>query len=52
MADDDAPVPLTPVSLADKACWLEELLRNHGGQWVRENWDRLEAEWAYIEATF
>ena len=44
--------PLTPVSLADKARWLDELIRDHGPQWVRENWARLAAEWEYIAATF
>jgi hypothetical protein len=41
--------PLTPCTLADKARWLDELLRDHGPQWVRENWARLEAEWEWIE---
>jgi hypothetical protein len=28
--------------------WLEQLRRDHGEEWVRQNWARLEDEWAYL----
>jgi hypothetical protein len=30
--------------------WLEKLRRLHGIEWLKANWQRLKAEWAYIQS--
>jgi hypothetical protein len=29
--------------------WLDNLRRQHGEEWLRQNWARLEEEWAYLQ---
>jgi hypothetical protein len=40
------PPLLTP---EDKERWLAVLRAHYGEAWVRDNWRRLEEEWAYIQ---
>jgi hypothetical protein len=32
-----------------KAEFLEDIRRQHGEQWIKDNWERLEEEWEYIQ---
>jgi hypothetical protein len=57
---DDTPTPATgPTPPAPREPYLtdaakEEFLAmmraDHGEQWVRDNWERLEAEWEYVQS--
>jgi hypothetical protein len=45
------PAPREPfLTDAAKEEFLAQMRRDHGEQWVRDNWERLEAEWAYIQS--
>jgi hypothetical protein len=46
-----APAPREPfLGDAHKEEFLAMMRADHGEQWVRDNWERLEAEWEYIQS--
>jgi hypothetical protein len=47
---EPAPDTRPLITEADKEEWLSDMRASKGEEWVRQNWARLEEEWAYIQS--
>jgi hypothetical protein len=49
-AESDPAATRPLVTEKDKQEWLDDMRAAKGEEWVRQNWARLEEEWAYIQS--